>query len=452
VGLDILKPATPARRGEWILLAILALAAAGAKATILPLLACGFVAVLVASVVRDRSLERRAASALAVIGGALLVGVTVVFRGTLGGLEIGLDSLRRFPIASSVGTPTEGSVSAFAVPTIVLLVSLVLWALMWSGAIGLLIDRRRLLGDGRLWFLLGIAGGGIAAASLLVYPGLSQWYYLRGAAGPFGLLVAWGIERMVLPGRTARVVLAFAAALAVGGLIGFVVQSAGPTTPPTVRRDGLVAVSASLLAPVAAILVALVVVSAVLKRTIVGRTGHAPVGLLIVAVTMGVGLPASVRTLAVPLLGTSPAGQAIPEDGIAAARWLRANSQPDDLVATNLHCLPGRTDNRCDARHFWIAAYAERRVLVEGWAYTDKAFKTAARLGVNDRLVPFWDEALLASNDAAFIAPSGGVSTLRDRAQVRWLLADLDAADERGLADAALLRFRQGRFAVYEVR
>jgi hypothetical protein len=145
-------------------------------------------------------------------------------------------------------------------------------------------------------------------------------------------------------------------------------------------------------------------------------------------------------------------GAPLPPDGAEAARWLRDNSAPDDLVATNLHCLPDDDPDRCDARHFWVSAYAERRVLVEGWAYTESAFRTALKLGVSDRTVPFWDPALLAANDLAFTSPSNGVAELRDRYHVEWLFADLRQSDASGLAAVASERYRSGPYAVFEVR
>jgi hypothetical protein len=141
-------------------------------------------------------------------------------------------------------------------------------------------------------------------------------------------------------------------------------------------------------------------------------------------------------------------------EGIEAARWLRDHSDPNDLVATNLHCrpLPNRGDV-CDARHFWVSGYSERRMLVEGWAYTSKAIAVGVKLGTSDRTVPFWDPALLAANDAVFAAPTeAAVAVLRDDHGVRWLFADLTTADAAGLARVADLRYRAGDYAVYAVR
>ena len=41
----------------------------------------------------------------------------------------------------------------------------------------------------------------------------------------------------------------------------------------------------------------------------------------------------------------------------------------DEVIATNAHCSRPNRVSPCDARNFWMAAYAERTMLVEGWAY-----------------------------------------------------------------------------------
>ena len=62
---------------------------------------------------------------------------------------------------------------------------------------------------------------------------------------------------------------------------------------------------------------------------------------------------------------------AITETQLAAFQFIRSQSTPADKVITNKHCLSGTLmDQNCDSRWFAVAAWTERRVLVEGWAYT----------------------------------------------------------------------------------
>ena len=121
----------------------------------------------------------------------------------------------------------------------------------------------------------------------------------------------------------------------------------------------------------------------------------------------------------------------------------RDNSDPDDLVATNLHCRSPLA-SPCDPRNFWISGYSERHILVEGWAYTGMTLQ---------QVTPFWDPLLLAANDAAFTDPSEAtIAKLRDEYGVRWLFADLTTADPDAIGRYADLRYRDGDFAVYELR
>jgi hypothetical protein len=142
--------------------------------------------------------------------------------------------------------------------------------------------------------------------------------------------------------------------------------------------------------------------------------------------------------------GGAYASVSLPRSRIEAARWTREHSSPQDVIVTNVHCLVIR-DGWCDPRSFWLSAYAERRVLIEGWAFAPRV----AALG----LVPFWDEDLLRRNDEAFTAPTdAGLRELRDGHHVRWLVVDRTVGVEAPeLASLARLRFDNGRMAVYEL-
>ena len=89
---------------------------------------------------------------------------------------------------------------------------------------------------------------------------------------------------------------------------------------------------------------------------------------------------------------------ALPRSRVEAARWVRDNSSPDQVLATNAHCRAVGGDGVCDARSFWLSAYSERRVLVEGWLFAPRVSETGEQ--------SFWDPALLALNDEAFTAPT----------------------------------------------
>jgi hypothetical protein len=109
-----------------------------------------------------------------------------------------------------------------------------------------------------------------------------------------------------------------------------------------------------------------------------------------------------------------------------------------------VHCLEGSGDT-CDSRSFWLSAYSEREVLVESWRF-------APRMVASPTLVvPFWDQPLLALNDAAFTAPTAEVlGRLRDVHHVRWLVADRRVGTVSPLLGTlATPRYDNARIAVF---
>jgi hypothetical protein len=136
-----------------------------------------------------------------------------------------------------------------------------------------------------------------------------------------------------------------------------------------------------------------------------------------------------------------------------AGRWLRDHSSPDDLVATNAHCAYMEGSETCYNLHFAIAAYAERRVLVEGWGFSATAHVQAAKLNVYVGSVPYWKPDVLADNGAVFNHPSDeNVRKLRDKYGVRWLFVDeTQGVPPVELTRYATLRYRAGPSVVYEI-
>ncbi|MEV4185664.1 hypothetical protein AB0J28_30000, partial [Streptosporangium canum] len=145
------------------------------------------------------------------------------------------------------------------------------------------------------------------------------------------------------------------------------------------------------------------------------------------------------------------AAPVVSDGALAAGRWLRDHSGADDVVATNVRCLGG-TDSPCDSRGFWAAALTERRVLVEGWAYTATNM-SRWHPGEQAETLPFWDEERIRANDEVFEASSAAaVRLLRARYGVRWLFADERYVSPASrIGEFAGLRFRAGDYAVYEL-
>jgi hypothetical protein len=136
----------------------------------------------------------------------------------------------------------------------------------------------------------------------------------------------------------------------------------------------------------------------------------------------------------------------VPDGGAEAARYIRDHSAVTDRLATNSHCTPVYDPDRCDTRNFWLSAYAERRVLVEGWAYTP-----TAQSGKNAMNGPFWDPSLLALNDKAFRDPTKPtLDYLWTKYGVRWLVYDTKVSGPPHELQSQW-RFGAGTVQVYEL-
>jgi hypothetical protein len=289
-------------------------------------------------------------------------------------------------------------------------------------AVGAVLVRRRHPRDPMLPFLLGGLGGAVVAMSLLRHFTESQIFFIRSAF-VFGLLIpAWGLAML---GRRQLVValpalLAGAVAVALGRLL--IPDRPGECGSAECVRLVLGAPLALAFAGalVGALLLGLLLhLARSLPRPIHRWVPTRAWTILLVAVLIGMTAQPTYRDV----LRETPAPrfgfESVPPGGIPAARYIRAYAGPDDVVATNIHCfLPTRPP--CNTASFWISAYAERRTLVQGWAYTAKA-----NAGPSPLVDPFWDQERLRQNDVVFTEPDReSLDHLWRRYGVRWLLHD----------------------------
>jgi hypothetical protein len=170
--------------------------------------------------------------------------------------------------------------------------------------------------------------------------------------------------------------------------------------------------------------------------------------LIAVAVLVGTTVSptvASVRRFANPPLTSY---DSIAPGGIEAAHFIRRNSGSDDRIATNVHCHQARASH-CQAGSYWIAGYAERRVLVQGWSYQARVDDTYPA-GVQG---PYWNQDLLELNDEVFSNPTRQtIETLRTQYDVQWLLLDERvSAPPKNLDKLTELRFQLGTVRVYQI-
>ncbi|MEU4193019.1 hypothetical protein AB0E69_14060 [Kribbella sp. NPDC026611] len=434
VAVDLLRSSTP--RSRWVLLILLMLVAAGAKSTILPLVGTGFAfAFLQLGVSREKSRT-------ALIGGGLSLVIFVaalitIFGGSTWGTEV--DPFRTFeqlaPYALVIDNPHAKLLSGAT--------TLLAWALAASGVFFL----------GRKWrdvgavFLLGVTVAGLLGTVLTTQSGVSQMYFLRTAFPVIAVLASVGLANLVgrLGDRRAVVLVGAAGAL---GLVGLAVARSLSSDAHGLKQPWLWTVAA-------VVVVALVVAVAwkLLRRPgsffvalLGGAVAACMIGAALVPLEAFVSDKTSNLVFGHPFRGGATAAEA------GAARWLRRNTKPGELVATNAHCIIQR-DGLCDSRHFWLAALSERPVMIEGWSYSNQANRVAVTTGGNPSLIPYWNRDELAANDAAFKSPSPAAIDRLRKAGVRWLYADNRVGNvSPALRNYVALRHATLDATIYELR
>ncbi|WP_182905463.1 hypothetical protein [Microbispora sp. H13382] len=413
------RPVSGADAGRWILLGVFLVGVMGAKATQLPLLAAGLAAAGAAALVRRRAPSRALLAAAGMTAACLLYAQFVLFGGARNGIVVDPLSLMRTTWGQLTGQD-EARAGTAALLGVTLLYVLC-WATIWFGVLGLLGRSRALTRPGVL-VMLGMGLSGLGAVLVFGHCLMSQIYFL---AGGYPYLVITAVHGLSLARRRARLPYrAVAVAAGSGVLIGLLVRALCGVRVPL--APGLP--QASLYLPYAAAAAAVTVVAVVLA---IMRWSRARRWAFIVFMVTGLGLPFAwaARALSGDAgdASSAPGGPvpvtSVPAGALDAARWLRAHSGPDDLVATNAHCRWGY-ESPCDNRHMWLAALAERRVLVEGWTYTPSN-NGRWRPGLPIERIPFWDEERLRLNDAAFRdSASSAIGLLRSRYGVRWLVLE----------------------------
>jgi hypothetical protein len=427
-------------RGAYGVAAILLVASSGAKASSLPVVLGAIAFTFVALLIADRRVPWSTVWFGLLAVGAQVFAVAVIFRFQTYGVSIGpLQGLK----------PYWADAHGAAVPLVVLGVFAAFLLNMQLRTFGIapLLWKRRLRLEPEQWLLL---GGGLAGPAIyLVFsqPSSGNQYFTRSGFAFAVILSAWGFAEVYERARLSR-----AGALWLGGFAAlFAVltiwaqlefaqpQPAGDAFTPLVS-----------LLTWAGVLAVIGVVGALAWRlwgaSFPGLRGRGAVVLLTAILVAGAPglIMDEVKSARYPN-GGAYAPVPLPKSRVDAARYVLQHSAPTDVVATNVHCLQMYGDI-CDPRSFWLSAYSERSVLVEGWGF-------APRQSLGDPFAPFWDQAKLKLNDEAFSAPSASLlSQLRDRYDVHWLVVDRQVAPESPqLAAYASKVYDNGRVAVYHL-
>lgn len=382
-------PAPLFGRRVYVLVALFALASSAAKASTLPVTLAGLALVGLVLLISTRRIPWNVVALGAVIGASQLFATAVIFHFESYGLQvIPFGNVKHY-----WADPQQLRSPAFQA----LVVTATLAAFVLNHQLKLLgmiplIARRRFALEPVQWFLLGAAVAGPCA--YLLVNGFNTSYFTL-AALPFGaVLSAWGFcetfERARL-GPRAKAALAVGA-LVLSALLTFAIHRYSGRWSAYVMRlagDQSGGTSYSVLLPALAAAAALALaalVGAVLWR-LGGRVwpalrGRGGIVLLTAALTAGT--PGLFHDVLQSRESVWSYSWVMPGSQVEAARWIRAHSDPSDVLVTNSHCWQEREDPnaplaKCDGntRSWWLSGYSERSVLIEGWAYAPRTMALA---------------------------------------------------------------------------
>jgi len=443
--LEVLRRDRRASPLTWVALLVALLGLSGAKATFVPLFLCGALALWALRLVFWRRFDRTAAGLVVVLVGIAAFAQLVLFGGNTGAL--GFEPMMTVEMA----LVRQGILDTTGNRVAMTLALLVGWLLYGAGVFGL--GRLRGWRDRRAIWLLCSIPPGVVVGLVLFRSGLSQLWFQRSTVGLVVVLSAWGMASLLpspLPTRTALRLLAVAAGAGAAAFAAGWLWSSEQGRPDQVMVAELVATAA----------VPGVLLAAALALAMLSKSGAVRATWLVVvlAATLGLG-SANVYGFAYDTI-SDPAGPRAPKQlfkpgGAQAARWLADHSSPNDIVATNIHCMHPKTDE-CDNRNFWLSAYSERRVVVEGWGYTVATNESGARSDRISSRVPIPDTRRLAINDAAFDRPSRAtISRLVRSYGVSWLFVSkkypVDLEGLNSLTDVVTRTYRNHYYAIFRV-
>jgi hypothetical protein len=433
----------PIGRGAWIGVVLFALAAPGAKATILPVTFCALGLVAVVELTRRRP-RRNTWLLVALVLAAQFIGLAVLYHFESQGLRIGSG----LSIFYSEFRDDNRAWWQTGLLYLALIIGYLAYMLTRLAGVPVLARIRGQEWGTTEWFLLGGVVGGTVATVVLGHQSLSQNNFVRAGFAFGAILSAMGlvglVERHRLSTRTMTVVAAATLGLGVATSFGmWKLTGRGPTFAvlnPIFR--------AALATAVVAAGIAVVLTAA--RRRWPSMRGVA--GVAVLTFVLGAGLPTLAWDAYLHPNGNGYYHTAVNGEQVRAARWLRENSDPDDLVATNVHCV-SRPPEGCAHLNFYLSAYSERRFLVASWAYEQRVDELSSQTGQFPPGIPFWDTELIAMNDAAITAPDAHNLDYVYGKGVRWIVVDRAYGRESGtLRDLADLPYQTDQMAVYHLR
>ena len=129
----------------------------------------------------------------------------------------------------------------------------------------------------------------------------------------------------------------------------------------------------------------------------------------------------------------------------SAASFIKENSSIDDVVVTNRHCVGPEESNTCISRIFTISALAERRIFVEGWAYTTCPVSEA----LNNS---YWNKPLFDLNQLVVLDSNETAAREISTYGVKWLLIDLRRPHGKDFSNIATKAFTASQVEVWKLK
>jgi hypothetical protein len=457
-------------RGGWLVLLLAVLLAPGSKPSVLAVLLGGTGCVLLANLVRRRPV-RRVLAAMAMVAAAFVaLGPLVAQAAAASGVKL-FGLLYFVPIwklynqdnyiPSTGGFMLAGMDDTSTVVFALLLVLSILLQYAWVLA-GIPLLRRRTRTDNAVVFLAGGFIASVVATLVIDHAGASEIYFARTGVPFAAILAAWGLY-VALPRGAAwsvrRRSLAIAGVATATGLIivASVLRAGKGPIPPVEDLPRELAIPLGVLLALSLLAVAAwwLARATPLRRVLKG-IGMALFCATVIAVFLIQGPWSTAKRTNTALTTTRPP---LPDRHVTtretlAAQWVQRNVPRDDIIATNVHCRFKKTVPHCDVRAYWVAAFTERRLLVESWAYTEETLQQIGHQPGSFVTFSFDDPAKLALNEKAFHDPTPeDLATLRDRYHVKWLFGDrLASPVSPKLRDLATLRLSNTDVQVYELK
>jgi hypothetical protein len=410
--------------GFWAMSALLMIGAAGAKATILPVLLSGTALYIVIARLARRAVPR---AALALLGLEIVIFVVtflIIYRGAAAETGIGpLASLdRTLPVIDAQNSATPGAIRAVILP-FAYLAGLAGMLLPQAGALYLFRRRHR----EAMWqqmVCLCMLGAGVAIANVFHQAGYSELYFqatgcAAGAvAAGAGMRLAWIDAGTTITFSRRAVVISLAGWIAALLLLAVGTALTLRNTPAEVTTYTCLGLGG--------------IVFLVARRLGARIRGHPATGVL--ALGLIPLLAASLLTSPIqlqPTLARVVTGEAItppkpdPQkvrgltpELLAALDWLQDNSPHNAVIAVSNHWIDP-ADN--DGRYYYYSAFSERQVFVEGYdpdryeIDTDEDTQAGAEFAQRVRL----------NNEVFDSADIVALSILTQQYSVRYLLIDL---------------------------